>query len=32
MIVLIILVAIAAVLFVSSGSQTAPFAYLEKDL
>lgn len=31
MIVLIILVAIAAVLFVSSGSQTAPFAYLEKE-
>ena len=29
--VLIILVAIAAVLFVSSGSQTAPFAYLEKE-
>ena len=31
MIVLIILVAIAAVLFVSGGSQTAPFAYLEKE-
>lgn len=30
MIVLIILVAIAAVLFVSSGSQTAPFAYWKK--
>ena len=31
MIVLIILVAIAAVLFISSGSKTAPFAYLEKE-
>lgn len=30
MIVLIILVAIAAVMFISSGSKTAPFAYLEK--
>ena len=31
MIVLIILVAIAAVMFISSGSKTAPFAYLEKE-
>ena len=31
MIVLIIFVAIAAVMFISSGSQTAPFAYLEKE-
>ena len=31
MIVLIILVAIAAVMFLSSGSKTAPFAYLEKE-
>ena len=31
MIVLIILVAIAAVMFTSSGSKTAPFAYLEKE-
>ncbi len=31
MIVLIILVAIAAGMFVSSGSKTAPFAYLEKE-
>ena len=30
MIVLIVLVAIAAVMFVSSGGKTAPFAYLEK--
>lgn len=30
MIVLIILVAIAAVMFISSGNKTAPFAYLEK--
>ena len=30
-IVLIILVAIAAVMFISSGSKTAPFAYLEKE-
>ena len=31
MIVLILLAAIAAVMFISSGSQTAPFAYLEKE-
>lgn len=31
MIVLIILIAIAAVMFISSGSKTAPFAYLEKE-
>ena len=31
MIVLIILVEIAAVMFISSGSKTAPFAYLEKE-
>ena len=31
MIVLIILVAIAVVMFISSGSKTAPFAYLEKE-
>ena len=31
MIVLIILVAIATVMFISSGSKTAPFAYLEKE-
>lgn len=31
MIVLIIFVAIAAVMFISSGSKTAPFAYLEKE-
>ena len=31
MIVLIILVAIAAVMFISSGGKTAPFAYLEKE-
>lgn len=31
MIVLIILVAIAAVMFISSGSKTTPFAYLEKE-
>lgn len=31
MIALIIFVAIAAVMFISSGSQTAPFAYLEKE-
>lgn len=31
MIVLIILVAIAAVMFISSGSKTAPFVYLEKE-
>lgn len=31
MIVLIILVAIAAVMLISSGSKTAPFAYLEKE-
>lgn len=31
MIVLIILGAIAAVMFISSGSKTAPFAYLEKE-
>lgn len=31
MIVLVILVAIAAAMFVSSGSKTAPFAYLEKE-
>ncbi len=31
MIVLIILAAIAAVMFISSGSKTAPFAYLEKE-
>ena len=31
MIILIILVAIAAVMFISSGSKTAPFAYLEKE-
>lgn len=31
MIVLIILVAIAAVMFISSGSKTAPFAYLDKE-
>ena len=31
MIVLIILVAIAAVMVISSGSKTAPFAYLEKE-
>ena len=31
MIFLIILVAIAAVMFISSGSKTAPFAYLEKE-
>lgn len=31
MIVLIILVVIAAVMFISSGSKTAPFAYLEKE-
>ena len=31
MIVLIILVAIAAGMFISSGSKTAPFAYLEKE-
>ena len=32
MIALIIFVAIAAVMFISSGSKTAPFAYLEKDV
>ena len=31
MIILIILVTIAAVMFISSGSKTAPFAYLEKE-
>ena len=31
MIVLIILVVIAAVMFISSGNKTAPFAYLEKE-
>ena len=31
MIVLVIFAAIAAVMFISSGSQTAPFAYLEKE-
>ena len=31
MIILIIFVAIAAVMFISSGSKTAPFAYLEKE-
>ena len=31
MIVLIILVAIAVIMFISSGSKTAPFAYLEKE-
>ena len=31
MIVLIILIAIAAVMFISSGSKTAPFEYLEKE-
>ena len=31
MIALIIFVAIAAVMFISSGSKTAPFAYLEKE-
>jgi len=31
MVVLIILVAIAAVMFISSGGKTAPFAYLEKE-
>lgn len=31
MIVLIILVAIAAAMFISSGSKTAPFAYLDKE-
>lgn len=31
MIVLIIFVAIAAVMFKSNGSKTAPFAYLEKE-
>ncbi len=31
MIVLMILVAIASVMFISSGSKTAPFAYLEKE-
>ena len=31
MIVLVVLVAIAAAMFISSGSKTAPFAYLEKE-